>query len=64
MLSFGSWIFSTALIFGADHLDGLIFGKLTIMATPRIYRIAAMLATTLSRRGGLCLGLRRQSAWF
>jgi O-antigen/teichoic acid export membrane protein len=50
MLSFGSWIFlSTALTFGGNHLDKLIFGKLTTMATLGIYSIAAMLATTLDR---------------
>ena len=50
MLAFGSWIFfSTALTFGGNHLDKLIFGKLTSMATLGIYSIAALLATTLDR---------------
>ena len=50
MLSFGSWIFfSSALTFGGNHLDKLIFGKLTTMATLGIYSIAAMLASTLDR---------------
>jgi O-antigen/teichoic acid export membrane protein len=50
MLSFGLWIFfSTALTFGGNHLDKLIFGKLTTMATLGIYSIAAMLATTLDK---------------
>ena len=50
MLGFGSWIFfSTALTFGASHLDRIIFGKLTTMATLGIYSIAVMLATTLDR---------------
>ena len=50
VLSFGSWIFfSTALTFGASHLDRLIFGKLTTMATLGIYSIAVMLAATLDR---------------
>jgi len=50
MLGFGSWIFfSTALTFGASHLDRLIFGKLTTMAMLGIYSIAIMLSTTLDR---------------
>jgi O-antigen/teichoic acid export membrane protein len=50
MLAFGLWIFfSSALTFGGNHLDKLIFGKLTTMATLGIYSIAAMLATTLDR---------------
>ena len=50
LLAFGSWIFfSTALTFGGNHLDKLIFGKLTTMATLGIYSIAAMLASTLDR---------------
>lgn len=50
LLSFGAWIFfSTALSFGGSHLDKLIFGKLTNMATLGIYSIAAMLAATLDR---------------
>jgi O-antigen/teichoic acid export membrane protein len=50
MFSFGAWIFfSTALTFGGNHLDQLIFGKLTTMATLGIYSIAAMLAMTLTR---------------
>ncbi|MDH3728047.1 MAG: oligosaccharide flippase family protein [Myxococcales bacterium] len=50
VLSFGLWIFfSSALTFGGNHLDKLIFGKLTTMATLGIYSIAAMLATMLDR---------------
>ncbi len=50
MVSFGSWIFfSTALTFGGNHLDKLIFGKITTMATLGVYSIAAMLASTLDR---------------
>ena len=50
MLSFGLWIFfSSALTFGGNHLDKLIFGKLTTMATLGIYSIAAMLAAPLDR---------------
>jgi len=50
MLSFGLWIFfSSAMTFGGNHLDMLIFGKLTTMATLGIYSIAAMLAMVLGR---------------
>ena len=50
VLSFGLWIFfSSALTFGGNHLDKLIFGKLTTMATLGIYSIAAMLAMMLDR---------------
>ncbi len=50
VFSFGFWIFfSTALTFGGNHLDKLIFGKLTTMAMLGIYSIAAMLASTLDR---------------
>ena len=50
MASFGFWIFfSSALTFGGNHLDKLIFGKLTTMATLGIYSIASMLAMMLDR---------------
>jgi O-antigen/teichoic acid export membrane protein len=42
---FGSWIFfSTLAIFAANHVDRLIFGKLTTMSTLGVYSIAVMLA--------------------
>jgi len=42
---FGSWIFfSTLAIFAANHVDRLIFGKLTTMTTLGVYSIAVMLA--------------------
>lgn len=45
LLFFGSWIlFSTVATFAANHLDRIIFGKLTTMTTLGVYSIAAMLA--------------------
>ena len=42
---FGSWIFfSTLAMFAANHVDRLIFGKLTTMTMLGVYSIAAMLA--------------------
>ena len=42
---FGTWIFfSTLAIFAANHVDRLIFGKLTTMSTLGVYSIAVMLA--------------------
>lgn len=42
---FGTWIFfGTLAIFAANHVDRLIFGKLTTMSTLGVYSIAVMLA--------------------
>lgn len=42
---FGTWIFfSTLAIFAANHVDRLVFGKLTTMGTLGVYSIAVMLA--------------------
>jgi len=45
LFAFGSWIFlSTLAIFAANHVDRLIFGKLTTMTMLGVYSIGAMIA--------------------